>query len=86
MVSNVQLLSWKHKTPSDLSVVLDTYTENPINRAVKPFVGPKWTQKKSKTYNEKKQLCIYLQARVTLEIVYNKLCILFLQSQSKFKK
>lgn len=40
IVSNVKLLSLKHKTPSALSVVLDTYTENPMNRGAKPFPGP----------------------------------------------
>ena len=40
IVSNVKLLSLKHKTPSAFSVVLDTYTENPMNRGAKPFPGP----------------------------------------------
>ena len=40
IVYKVKLWSLKHSTPSDLSVVLDTYKENPRNRGVKPFLGP----------------------------------------------
>lgn len=40
MVSSVKLLSLKHKIPCNLSVVLDTYTENPRKWFVKVFEEP----------------------------------------------
>lgn len=40
MVSAVKLLSLKHNIPCNLSVVLDTYTENPRKWFVKVFEEP----------------------------------------------
>ena len=40
IVLSVKTVSLKHRCPSDLSVVLETYNENPRNLEVKPFAGP----------------------------------------------
>lgn len=40
IVSAIKLLSLKHKVPCNLSVVLDTYTENPRKWFVKVFEEP----------------------------------------------
>ena len=40
MVSSVKLVSLKHKIPCNISVVLDTYTENPRKWIVKVFEEP----------------------------------------------
>ena len=40
MVLNVKCLSLKHNVPPSLCVVLETYTENPKNRGVKPLYIP----------------------------------------------
>lgn len=40
IVLRVKTLSLKHTYPSDLSVVLETYNENPRKLGVKPFEGP----------------------------------------------
>lgn len=37
MVSSVKMLSLKHRVPSNLSVVLDIYTESPRKDGVKRF-------------------------------------------------
>ena len=42
MLSNVYSLSLTHNTPSDLSVVLDTYKENPMNLGAKPLLEPEY--------------------------------------------
>ena len=42
------MLSLKHNTPSDFSVVLDTYTENPINRGAKPLFESENSQNRIK--------------------------------------
>ena len=55
IVSNVKLLSLKHKTPSAFSVVLDTYTENPMNRGAKPFPGP---EKNDRKRRKNQKICI----------------------------
>ena len=44
MVDTLKFSSLKHRVPSDLSVVLEIYTENPRNLGVKPFVGPNGKQ------------------------------------------
>lgn len=59
MVSSVKLLSLKHKIPCNLSVVLDTYTENPRKWFVKVFEEPisekndSFTTNKGKVWNFK---------------------------------
>ena len=40
IVFKVKLVSLKHKVPSALFVVLETYKEKPKNLGVKPFEGP----------------------------------------------
>lgn len=40
IVSSVKLVSLKHSIPSNLSVVLETYTENPRNNRVKILEEP----------------------------------------------
>lgn len=40
MVSNVKMLSLKHRVPCNLSAVLDTYTESPRKDGVKRFDAP----------------------------------------------
>lgn len=40
MVSVVKLVSLKHSVPISLSVVLETYTENPRKDFVKAFKAP----------------------------------------------
>lgn len=39
-------LSWKQRDPSSLFVVLDTETENPTNRVVKPLISPTKTSQR----------------------------------------
>ena len=41
MVFNVKLVSFKHRVPSDVSVELETNTENPRNLPVKLLCVPK---------------------------------------------
>ena len=41
MVLKLKLVSSKHKVPSDFSVVLEIYRENPRNLGAKPLAGPK---------------------------------------------
>lgn len=40
MVSSVKMLSLKHRVPSNLSVVLETYTESPRKDGVNRFDAP----------------------------------------------
>lgn len=53
MVSSVKLLSLKHKIPCNLSVVLDTYTENPRKWFVKVFEEP-ISEKKNDSFTTNK--------------------------------
>lgn len=52
IVSAIKLLSLKHKVPCNLSVVLDTYTENPRKWFVKVFEEPILEKNDSFTTNK----------------------------------
>lgn len=58
MVLKVKLVSLKHKIPSDVSVVLETYKENPRNLDVQPLDGPVYVNSKTEIVYEMKNLII----------------------------